>query len=144
MEFKKICGILDSTLCCCNCSVTKSCLTLCNPMDCFSISPSLPKLMSIESVMTSNHHILCCYLLLLPSIFPNIRVFSNELAFHIRRPRYWSFIFSTCPSNEYSGLISFRISWFDVFADQGTLKSPLQHHSTKASILQHSAFFIHT
>ena len=106
----------------------------------FTISQSLCKLMSIESVMPSNHLILCCPLLLLPSIFPSIRVFSNESVLHIRWPKYWSFSFSISPSNEYSGLISFRIDWFDLLAVQGTLKSLLQHHSSKASILQHSAF----
>ena len=104
--------------------------------------PELLKLMSIESVMPSNHLILCCPLILLPSVFPNIRVFSNELALHIRWPKYWSFSFSISPSNEYSGLISFRMDWFDLLAVQGTLKSHLQHHNSKASILQHSAFFI--
>ena len=103
---------------------------------------SLLKLMSIESVMPSNHFILCRPLLLLPSIFPSIRVFSNESVLHIRLPNYWSFSFSISPSNEYSGLISFRIDWFDLLAVQGTLKSLLQHHSSKASILQCSAFFI--
>ena len=105
----------------------------------FTISQSLLKLMSIESVMPSNHLILCHPLLLLPSIFPSIRVFSNESALHIRWPKYWSS--SISPSNEYSGLISFRIDWFDLPAVQGTLKSLLQHHSSKASILWHSAFF---
>ena len=98
--------------------------------------------MSIESVMPSNHLILCRPLLLLPSIFPNIRVFSSESALHIRWPKYWSFSFSISPFNDYSGLISFRMDWLDLFAVQGTLKSHLQHHSSKASILQHSAFFI--
>ena len=102
---------------------------------------SLLKLMSIELVMPSNHLILCRPLLLLPSIFPSIRVFSNESFLQIRGPEYWSFSFSICPSNEYSGLISFRIDWFD-FAVQGTLKSLLQHHSSKASILRHSSFFM--
>ena len=92
--------------------------------------------------MPSNHLILCCSLLLLPSIFPSIRVFSNELALHIRWPNYWSFSFSISPSNEYSGLISFRMDWLDLLAVQGTLKSLLQHHSSKASILQCSDFFI--
>ena len=105
-------------------------------------SRSLCKFMSIESVMASNHLILCHPLLLLPSIFPNIRVFSNESILHFRWPKYWSFSFSICPSNVYSGLIFFRIDWFDLLAVQGTLKSLLQHHSSKASILQHSAFFI--
>ena len=103
---------------------------------------SLLKLMSIESVMPSNHLILCYPLLLLPSVFPSIRVFSNESALCIRWPKYWSFSFSISPSNEYSGLISFRMDWFDLLAVQKTLKSLLQHHSSKASILQYSAFFI--
>ena len=103
---------------------------------------NLPKLMSIESVMQSNHLILCRPLLLLPSIFPSIRVFSNESALHIRWPKYWSFSFNTTPSNEHPGLISFRMDWLDLLAVQGTLKSLLQHHSSKASVLQHSAFFI--
>ena len=105
-------------------------------------SQSLPKLMSIESVMTSNHLILCRLLLLLPPIFPSIRVFSNESVFRIRRPKYWSFSFSISPSSEYSGLIFFRMDWLDLHAIQRTLKSLLQHHSRKASILQCSAFFI--
>ena len=103
---------------------------------------SLPKLMSIKLVMPSNHLIPCCPLLFLPSIFPSIRVFSNGSTLHIRWPKYWSFSFSISPSNEYSGLISFRMDWLDLLAVQGTLKSHLQHHSSKASILQHSAFFI--
>ena len=100
---------------------------------------SPPKPISIESVMPSNHHILCCPLLLQPSIFPSIRVFSNESALRIRWPKYWSFSFSISPSNEHLGLISFRMDWLDLLAIQGTLKSLLQHHSSKASILQHSA-----
>ena len=107
-----------------------------------SNSWSLPKLMSIESVMPSNHLILCHPLLPLPSIFPNIRVFSNELDLRIRWPKYWSFSFNISPSNEHPGLISFRMDWLDLFAVQGTLKSLLQQHSSKASILWHSAFFI--
>ena len=103
---------------------------------------SLPKPMSIESVMPSSHLILCHPLLLLPSIFPNIRVFSNESALCIRWPKYWSFSFNISPSNEHSGLISFMMDWLDLLAVQGTLKSLLQHHSSKASILQCSAFFI--
>ena len=103
---------------------------------------SLPKLTSIESVMPSNHLILCCPLLLLPSIFPSIRVFSNESALHIRWSKYWSFSFNVSPSNEHSGLIPFRMDWLDLLAVQGTLKSLLQHHSSKASILWWSAFFI--
>ena len=106
----------------------------------FTISLSLLKLMSIELVMPSNYLILCCPLLLLPSIFPSIRVFSNESALCIRWPKYWSF--SIRPASECSGLISFRINWFDLLAVQGTLKSLLQHHSSKASILRRSAFFI--
>ena len=98
--------------------------------------------MSIESVMPSNHLILCRPLLLLPSIFPSIRVFSNESALRIRWPKYWSFSFNMSPSNEHSGLISFRVDWLDLLAVQGTLKSLLHHHSSKASILQHSTFFI--
>ena len=102
----------------------------------YSDSRSLLRFMSIKSVMLSNHLILCCPLLLLPSIF------SNESVLHIRWPKYWSFSFSICSSNEYSGLISFRIAWFDLLAVQGTLKSLLQHHSLKVSILQRSAFFM--
>ena len=105
-------------------------------------SPSLPKLMSIELVIPSNHLILCCPLLFMPSIFPSISVFSNESALHIRWPKYWSFSFNISPSNEYSGLISFRMAWFDLLAVQGTLKCLLQHHSSKSSILQCTAFFI--
>ena len=121
----------------------------CDSMNCSSpdfpvliISQSLLKLMCIELVMPSNHLILCCPLLLLPSIFPSIRVFSNGSALPITWPQYWSFIFSISPSNEYSGLISFRIGWFDLLAFQRTFKSLLQHHSSKASILQCSAFFM--
>ena len=112
-------------------SVTQSCPTLCDPMDCstpgFPItkSQSLLKLMSIKSMVPSNHLILCCPLLLLPSIFPNIRVFSNESVLHIMWPKYWSFSFSISPSNEYLGLISFRIDWFDFLGIQGTPKSLL-------------------
>ena len=105
-------------------------------------SQSLLKLMSIKSVMPSNHLILCWPLLLLPSSFPSIRVFSNELVLRIRWPNYWSFSFSISPSKEYSGLISFRMDWLDLLAVQGTLKSFLQHHSSKASILQRSDFFM--
>ena len=99
------------------------------------------KLMSIESVMPSNYLILCHPLLLLPSIFPSIRVFSNESVLHIRWPKYWSFSFSISPSNEYSGLISFSMDWLDFLAVQGTLRGLLQHHSSKASVFRHSAFF---
>ena len=128
-------------------SVTQLCPTLCDPMNrqaSLSIinSRSLPKLMSIESVMPSNHLILCRPLLLLHSIFPNIRVFSNELALLIRWPKDWSFSFNISPSNEHPGLISFRMDWLDFIAVQRTLKSLLQHHSSKASLLLHSALFI--
>ena len=130
-------------------SVAQSCPTLCDSMDCSTLGfpvhhqlPELLKLMSSESVMPSNHLILCHHLLLPPSIFPSIRVFSSESVLCIRWPKYWSFSFSISPSNEYSGLIFFRIDWFDLLAVQGTLKSLLQHHSPKASILQCSAFFV--
>ena len=108
----------------------------------FTIFQSLLKLMSIELVMPSNSLVICCPLRLLPSIFPSIRVFSNESALCIRWPKYWSVRFSYSPPTEYSGVISFRIDWFDLLAVQGTLKSLLQHHSWKASIIWHSAFFI--
>ena len=108
----------------------------------FTISWSLLKFMFTESVMLSNHLILCCPLFFLPLIFPSIRVFSNESALCIRWPKCWSFSFIINPSNEYSGLISFRMDWLDFLEVQGTLKSLLQHHSSKASILQHSAFFV--
>ena len=107
----------------------------------FTISRSLLKLISIELMVTSNHLILCYPLLLLPSIFPSMRVFSSESALRIRWPKYWSFSFNISPSNEYSGLLSFRMDWLDLLAVQGTLKSLLQHHSSKASILRRSAFF---
>ena len=130
-------------------SVAQSCLTLFYPMDCSSqASPStanswsLLKLMSIESVMPSNYLILCRPLLLPPSTFPSIRVFSSESVLHIRGPRYCSFSFSISPSNDYSILISFWMDWLDLLAVQGTLKNLLQHHSSKASILWRSAFFI--
>ena len=106
-----------------------------------SITNSRLKLMSIESVMPSNHLILCRPLLLLPSIFPSIRVFSDESVLHIKWPEYWCFSFSISPSNEYSGLIFFRIDWFDLLAVQGIVKSLLQHHNSKASIPWHSVFF---
>ena len=130
------------------CSITKSRLTLCHSMDyqaslSSTISQrSLLKLMSIESVMPSNRLTLCYPLLLLPSILPSIRVFSKELGLQVRWPKYWSFSFSISPSNEHTGLISFRMDWLDLLAVQGALKSLLQHHSSKASILWHSAFFI--
>ena len=107
----------------------------------FTISQGLLKLMSSQSVVPSNHLILCCPLLLLPSIIPSVRVSSSESALGIRWPKYWSFSFSIISSNKYSGLISFRIDWFDLLAVQGTLKSLLQHHISKASILRRSAFF---
>ena len=129
-------------------SVTQSCPTLCDPTDCstpgFPVHYQLPefKLMSIESVMPFNHLILCCSLLLPSSIFLSIMVFSNELVLCIRWPKYWSFSFSISASNEYSGLISFRMGWLDLIPVQRILKSLLQHHSSKASILQCSAFFM--
>ena len=122
--------------------------TLCDPMNrsmpgllTITNSQNLPKLMSIESVMPSIHLILCCPLLLPPSIFPSIRVFSNDLGLHIRWPKYWNFSFSISPSDEYSGLISFRIDWFDLLAVHRTLKSLLQHPSSKASILRLSFLY---
>ena len=128
-------------------SFTQSCPTLCDPWTAacqaslsITYSWSLLKLMSIKSVMPSNHLILCHPLLLLPSIFPSIRVFSKESFLPIRWPKYWSFSFSISPSNEYSGPISFRMDWLDLLAVQGTLKSLLQHHSSKASILQYLPF----
>ena len=138
-----------STSCCC-CSVIQSCPSLVTPRTAarqaslsFTISQSLLRLMSIQSMMPSNHLILCHPLLFLPSIFPSIRVFSNESVLCIRWPKYWSFSFSISPSNEYSGLISYRIDWFDLLAVQGTLKSLLQHHNSKASILQLSSILPH-
>ena len=129
-------------------SVAQSCLTLWDAMDCstpdFPVHHQLPELlkfMSIKSVMPSNHLILCCPLLLPPLMFLSIRVFSNESVLLTRWPKYWSFSLSISPSNEHPGLISFRMDWLDLLAVQGTLKSLLQHHSSKASILQHSAFF---
>ena len=127
------------------CSAAQSCPTLCDPMDCstpgFPVLHYLPKVAQTlfsESVMLPNYLILCCPLLLLPSIFPIIRVFSNELALHIRWPKYWSF----SPFSGYLGLISFRIDWFDIFAVQETLTSLFQHHNLKALVLQCSAFFM--
>ena len=127
-------------------SFTQLCPTLCDPMDCstpgFPVHHKLPELAQTQVSWvggTSNHLILCRPFLLLLSIFPNIRVFSSESVLPIRWPKYWSFSFNISPSNEYSGLISFRIDWFDLLAVQGTLKSLLQHHSSKASVLQHSA-----
>ena len=133
----------------CCCLVTKLCLTLCDPMDCssphflsFTISRSFLRLISIVSVMPSNHLILCCPLLLLPSVFfPSTRVFPSESALHLRWSEYWSFSFSISPSNEYSGLIFFRIDWF-LLVVQGILKSLFHHYNSKASILWHSAFFM--
>ena len=130
-------------------SVTQSCPNLCDPMDCstsdslsITNSGSLLKLIPTEWVIPSSHLILCCPLLLPPSIFPSIRVFSNESALHVRWPKYWNFSFNISPANERSGLISSRMDCLDLLAVQGSLKSLLQHHSSKASILQHSAFFI--
>ena len=129
-------------------SVAQSCLTL-QPHElqharppCPSPAPGVHPNLSIESVMPSNHLILCRPLLLLPSIFPSSKVFSNELVLHIKWPKYWSFSFNISPSNEHPGLISLRMDWLDLLEVQGTLKSLLQHHSSKASILRHSAFFI--
>ena len=118
------------------------CTAACQASLSITSSQSLLKLMSIESVMPTKHLILCRPLLLLPSICPSIRVFPNESALHIRWSKYWSFSFNISPSNEYSGLISFRMDWLDLLAVQGTLKSLLQHHNSKASILWPSAFFI--
>ena len=130
-------------------SVTQSCPTLCDPTDCsmpgFPVLHHFPELAqahSIELLMPANDLMLCHPLLLLPSVFPSIRIFSNESVLHIRWPKEWSFSFSISPSNEYSGLVSFRMDWLDLLAVQGTLKSLLQYHSSKASILWCSAFFI--
>ena len=126
-------------------SVAQSCPALYDPMDCgmpgFPGHHQLPELAQTH-VHPTIHFILCCPLVLLPSVFPSIRVFSNESVLHIRWPKYWSFSFSTSPSNEYSGIISFRMDWLDLLAVQGTLKSLLQHDSSKASIFQCSAFFM--
>ena len=129
-------------------SVSQSCPTLCDPMDCSMPGPPVHHQLleftqthGLKSVMPSNHLILCHPLLLSPSIFPSIKVFSSESVLRIRLPKYWSFSFSISPSSEYSGLISFRIDWLDLLAVQETLKSLLLHHSSKASILQRSAFF---
>ena len=141
--------IMDRNSHCCCCSVTQTCPTLCNPMDCSTSGfpvlhqlLNLLKLMSIESVMPSNQLILCGSLLLRPSIFPSIWVFSIESVLHIRWPKYWNFSFSISPSNEYSGLISFRMDWLDLLVVQGNLKSLHQYHSSKAQVLQGSAFFM--
>ena len=137
-------------LCCC-CSVAQSCPTLCDPMDCstpdFPVHHQLPELAQthvhwVSGAIQPTHLILCHPLLLLPSIFPSIRVFYNESPLRIRWPKYWNFSLSISPSNEYSGFFSFRIDRFELLAVQGTLKSLLQHYSPKASILQHSTFFI--
>ena len=138
---------MQTRCCCCCCLVARLCPTLCDPMDCstrgFPVYHQLPEptqtLIHWVSDVIQPSHSLCP--LLLPSIFPSIRVFSNESALCIRWPKDWSFSFSISPSNEYSGLLSFRIEWFDLLAVQGTLKSLLQYHSSKALILQHSAFF---
>ena len=129
-------------------SVTQSCPVLCDPMDCSQASLSITNSwslltpISIELVMPSNHLVLCRPLLFLPSIVPSSRVFSSESVLRVSWPKYWSFSFSISPSNEYSGLISFRMDWFGLLAVQGILKSLLQHHSSKASILRRSVFFI--
>ena len=130
-------------------SIAKSCLTLATPWTVahqtslsFTILQSSYKLMFVESMMSSNHLILCCPLLLMASIFPSIRIFSKELAFCSRWPKYWSFSFSISPSKEYSGLISFKIGWFDLLVVQRILKNLLQHHSSKTSIFWCSAFFM--
>ena len=148
MKHWKVKRVILSFHCCC--SVAKSCLTLCNPMDCstpgFHVHHCLLEFHSDSCLLSpwcqSNHLILCCPLLLLLLIFPSFRVFSSESVLCIRQPKYWSFSFSVSPSSESSGLVSFRIDWFDLLAVQGTLKSLLQHHSLKASILQCSAFFM--
>ena len=130
-------------------SVAQLCPTLCDPMNCsmpgFPVHYQIPEFTQthVESVMPSNHLILC-HPLLLPSVFPSIGVFSNESGLHIRWPKYWSFSFSISPSNEHPGLISFRMNWLDLLAVQGTLKSLLQHHSSKAPSLRCSAFFIYS
>ena len=131
-------GQSPSHVCLCVTPMTSACQASLS----FSSSQNLLKLMSIESVMPSNHLILGCPFLLLPSIFPSIKVLSNDLALRIRWPKYWSFSFSIYPSNEYSELISFRMNWLDHFAVQVTFKSLLQHHSSKASAVWHSAFFM--
>ena len=127
-------------------SAAQSCPTLCNPMDCctpgLSVHHQLPEFTQTHVHWVANHLILCHPLLIPPSIFPNIRVFSNESSLRIRWPKYWSFSFSITPSNEHPGLISFRMDWLDLLAVQGTLKSLLQHHNSEASILRCSAFFI--
>ena len=137
--------LCDKVIEICCCSVISSVQFFADPTDfitpCCSVL-SLLKFMSIESVIVSNHLILCCPLLLLPSVFPSIRLFSSESALRIRWPKYWNFSFSISPSDEYSGLISLRIDWFNLLAIQGTLKSLLQHRSSKASSLWCSAFFV--
>ena len=139
--------LLIKSYCCC--SVTKFCPTRCDPLNCTTPGfpvlhhlPELLKLLSTESMMPSNHLILCRPVLLLPSVFLTIRIFANESTVPIRSPKYWRFCFSISPSNEYSGLISFRIDWFDLLEVQGTLKSLLHHHSSKASVLWSSTFFM--
>ena len=143
------CSISHTLSNCCYCTIAKWCPTFVTPWTAAhqappvsTISLSLLKLMSTESVMLSNCLIMCLSLLLLPSIFPSIRVFSSGSAFHDRWPKYWNFNLSISSSKEYSRLISFSIDWFDLLAVQGTLKSLLQHHNSKASILQNSAFFM--
>ena len=137
-----------ATLSHCCCLLAKSCSTLCDPMDCsvagFSVFHYLLEFVQthVHLVMLSNHLILCRPLLLPPSNFSSIRVFSNESALHMRWPKYWSFSFNISPSNEHLGLISFRMDWLDLLAVHGTLKSLLQNHTSKASIFWHSAFFL--
>ena len=149
IHFNYVCYLKQSDISTSSVQFRCSVLSNCDPMNrstpgllSITNSQSSPKPMSIESVMPSNHLILCLSLLLLPSIFPSIRVFSNQSALFIRWPKDWSFSFNISPTNEYPGLISLRMDWLDLLAVQGTLKSLLQHHSSKASVLQHSAFFI--
>ena len=149
MKGSSFCNLFTSPSCCC--SVAQSCPAPCDPRTAachvslfFTISQSLLKLMSIESVIQSSHLILCRPLLLLPLIGPTIRVISSESALRMRWPKDWSFSFSIIPSNEHPGLISFRIDWLDLLAVQGTPKSLLQHHSSKASILRRSLSFLHS
>ena len=127
-------------------SIAQSCLTLCDPLDCSTpglpVHPQIPESTQTHRVVMPSNRLILCHPLLLPSIFPSIRVFSNESVLHIRWPKYWNFSLSNSPPNEYSGLISFRIDWFDLLAVQGALKSLLQQHSSKASIFQCSGFFM--
>ena len=147
MAYSCFCLISTHHIICCSCLVPKSCLTLCDPMEGsmpgFPVLHHLPEILKLISVESMTPHlILCRPLLLLPSIFPSIRVFPRESALHTWWLNYWSFSFSISPSKEYAGLISFSIDWFDLLSVQGTLKSFLQSHNLKASVLQHSTFFI--